>query len=93
MEFSAEVPDQFHLYRVFQFGKPKRGFYSLTGSLRNTATLDPVVYQGRPREDQYEERRCEPPDVHALSGQDHQCRTAPDLHDPRRKDHEVRVQR
>ncbi|WP_159615316.1 DUF3883 domain-containing protein [Arthrobacter zhaoguopingii] len=48
VEFSAEVPDQFHLYRVFQFGKPKSGFYTLTGSLRITAALEPVAYQGRP---------------------------------------------
>ncbi|OUM41088.1 DUF3883 domain-containing protein [Arthrobacter sedimenti] len=48
VEFSTEVPDRFHLYRVFQFGKPQMGFYSLAGSLRSTATLDPVVYQGRP---------------------------------------------
>ncbi|MHA7286565.1 protein NO VEIN domain-containing protein [Arthrobacter sp. MDT3-44] len=48
VEFSTEVPDQFHLYRVFQFGKPQVGFYSLAGSLRSTTKLDPVVYQGRP---------------------------------------------
>ncbi len=48
VEFSAEVPDRFHLYRVFQFNKPQMGFYSLVGSLRSTTTLDPVMYQGRP---------------------------------------------
>lgn len=48
IEFSDEVPDQFHLYRVFQFSKPQVGFYSLSGSLRKSALLEPVVYQGRP---------------------------------------------
>lgn len=48
VELSVEVADQFHLYRVFQFGKPALGFYSLNGSLRDTASLNPVVFEGRP---------------------------------------------
>ena len=48
VSFSAESQDQFHLYRLFRFGKPKAGFYSLRGALERTAQLDPVVYQGRP---------------------------------------------
>lgn len=48
VSFSGESQDQFHLYRLFQFGKPKAGFYSLCGSLEETAQLDPVVYEGRP---------------------------------------------
>lgn len=48
VEFSDEVTDQFHLYRVFQFNKPQMGYYSLPGSLRSSVRLDPVTYLGRP---------------------------------------------
>lgn len=48
VEFSIEAADQFYLYRVFQYGKPSRGFYSLQGSLERSARLKPIVFEGRP---------------------------------------------
>ncbi len=50
VEFSTEAGNHFHLYRLFHFGKPKNGFYSLRGPLTQVARLDPVVFEGRPAE-------------------------------------------
>lgn len=56
VDFSAEVPDHFGLYRIFDFGKvptsSKRqqlGLYTLTGSLERTCALRAEVFQGLPR--------------------------------------------
>ncbi len=44
VEVSAMHHDRYHLYRLFSFVKSPR-LYTLTGSLRETCRLDPVVYQ------------------------------------------------
>jgi hypothetical protein len=41
---SEDVPDRFHLYRVFDFGAEPR-LYVLPGSLRTTCRLDPVQFR------------------------------------------------
>ena len=41
---SEDIPDQFHLYRVFDFGRSPRIFI-LNGSLRSLCDLDPVLYR------------------------------------------------
>lgn len=41
---SEDVPQQFHLFRVFDFGREPR-LYILHGSLRELCQLDPVVYR------------------------------------------------
>lgn len=44
VEVSEREQDHFHLYRVFRFTKKPRLFV-LRGALRETATLDPIVYR------------------------------------------------
>lgn len=46
--FSAEVPDRFRLYRVFDFSKPKIGLYTLPGSLEASCRLTPTTWLARP---------------------------------------------
>lgn len=41
---SEDIPDQFHLFRVFDFGKSPR-LYILQGSLSQLCQLDPVLYR------------------------------------------------
>jgi hypothetical protein len=41
---SEDIPHQFHLFRVFDFGKEPR-LYILHGSLRELCQLDPVLYR------------------------------------------------
>tara|TARA_R110002095_G_scaffold216296_2_gene212905 strand:- start:2237 stop:3106 length:870 start_codon:yes stop_codon:yes gene_type:complete len=41
---SEDIPDQFQLYRVFDFGRTPRIFI-LNGSLRSLCNLDPVLYR------------------------------------------------
>ena len=41
---SEDVPNQFHLFRVFDFGREAR-LYILHGSLRKLCQLDPVLYR------------------------------------------------
>lgn len=41
---SEDIPDQFQLYRVFDFGKSPR-LYVLNGPIRKVCTLDPVLYR------------------------------------------------
>lgn len=43
---SAEVPDQFRLYRVFEFRRQPR-FFVLPGKVENRCVLDPVTYIAR----------------------------------------------
>lgn len=45
---SAEVPDQYRLYRVFDFDKPKTGLYTLAGSLEASCRLTPTTWLARP---------------------------------------------
>ena len=45
---SAEVPDRFRLYRVFDFNKPKTGLYTLAGSLESSCQLTPTTWLARP---------------------------------------------
>ena len=46
---SGEVPDQFHLYRLFNYGHKPSSYYALRGDLTSTCLLDAVTYQARPR--------------------------------------------
>lgn len=46
---SAELPDQFRLYRVFNFDKPRLGLYELPGSLDESCKLSPTEFIARPR--------------------------------------------
>lgn len=41
---SEDIPNQFHLFRVFDFGREPR-LYILHGSLRERCQLDPVLYR------------------------------------------------
>lgn len=41
---SEDIPHQFHLFRVFDFGRAPR-LYILHGSLRELCSLDPVLYR------------------------------------------------
>lgn len=41
---SDDIPNQFHLFRVFDFGREPR-LYILHGSLRELCQLDPVLYR------------------------------------------------
>lgn len=41
---SEDVPDRFHLFRVFDFGRSPR-LYILPGSLRDTCSLEPTLYR------------------------------------------------
>tara|TARA_R110002111_G_scaffold18931_1_gene46161 strand:+ start:12373 stop:12879 length:507 start_codon:yes stop_codon:yes gene_type:complete len=41
---SEDIPEQFQLYRVFDFGRSPRIFI-LNGSLRSLCNLDPVLYR------------------------------------------------
>ena len=41
---SEDIPDQYHLFRVFDFGRDPR-LYILHGSLRELCQLDPVLYR------------------------------------------------
>ena len=45
---SAEVPDRFRLYRVYDFNKPKTGLYTLAGSLKSSCQLTPTTWLARP---------------------------------------------
>ncbi|MEZ5945202.1 MAG: DUF3883 domain-containing protein [Planctomycetaceae bacterium] len=42
---SEDVPEQFHLFRVFDFGRNPR-LYILSGALSQRCQLDPVLYRG-----------------------------------------------
>lgn len=46
LEFSNAFPDQFHLYRVFEFRKSPHMF-DLPGAVERNCLLDPVSYVGR----------------------------------------------
>ncbi|NLA28765.1 MAG: DUF3883 domain-containing protein [Propionibacterium sp.] len=48
VELSVEVPDQFQLYRVYDFTKPKIGLYTLPGSLRETCNMTPTAWLAGP---------------------------------------------
>jgi hypothetical protein len=41
---SEDIPNQFHLFRVFDFGRTPR-LYILHGSLNELCQLDPVLYR------------------------------------------------
>jgi len=41
---SEDIPDQFHLFRVFDFGRSPR-LYILHGALSQLCQLDPVLYR------------------------------------------------
>lgn len=46
--FSAEVPKQFRLYRVYDFTKPKIGLYTLPGSLETSCRLTASTWLAQP---------------------------------------------
>lgn len=48
VEFSLEEENRFHLYRVFDFGRPRAGLYSLPGPLDASCDLTPTVFAARP---------------------------------------------
>jgi hypothetical protein len=41
---SEDIPQQYHVYRVFNFGRSPR-LYILHGSLREVCRLEPVLYR------------------------------------------------
>lgn len=45
---SAEAPDRFRLYRVYDFDKPKTGLYTLPGPLATSCRLTPTTWLARP---------------------------------------------
>jgi len=48
LQFSLDEKDSFHLYRVFDFGRPKAGLFAMQGALDSTCLLTPTVYAARP---------------------------------------------
>ncbi|MDT0214714.1 DUF3883 domain-containing protein [Rothia sp. ARF10] len=48
VQFSKEESTRFHLYRVFDFDQPRRGLYELRGSIEQSCTLRPAVYEALP---------------------------------------------
>lgn len=48
VSLSAEAPDQFRLYRVYDFNKPKTGLYTLPGPLATSCRLTPTTWLARP---------------------------------------------
>lgn len=48
VEFSEEEPEGFRVFRLFEFGASRAGFYVLSGSLHSSAQLRPESYQGLP---------------------------------------------
>ncbi len=48
VDFSIEEKTRFHLYRVFDFGRPGAGLFTLEGALDATCLLAPAVYAARP---------------------------------------------
>lgn len=49
VDFSIEQQDRYHLYRVFDFGRPKTGLFTLPGALDANCVLTPTVYAATPR--------------------------------------------
>jgi Domain of unknown function (DUF3883) len=45
LEFSKAVPEQFHLYRVFDFRKSPR-LFDMVGAVERNCLLDPISYRG-----------------------------------------------
>lgn len=48
VQFSQEESARFHLYRIFDFDQPRRGLYELPGSIEQSCTLRPAVYEALP---------------------------------------------
>lgn len=48
VDFSVEEDQRFHLYRVFDFGRPKTGLFTVRGALDTTCCLVPTLYAARP---------------------------------------------
>lgn len=48
VSLSTEVPEKFHLYRVFGFGKPTPGLFTLPGSLEQSCSLVPRDFDAYP---------------------------------------------
>lgn len=48
VRFSQEESARFRLYRVFDFDQPKRGLYELAGSIEESCSLRPTVYEALP---------------------------------------------
>ncbi|MGI5952044.1 MAG: DUF3883 domain-containing protein [Brooklawnia sp.] len=48
LDFSREVPEQFHLYRVFELEAPKIGLFELPGPLDESCALEPKLYSAVP---------------------------------------------
>ena len=46
LEFSKAVPEQFHLYRVFEFRKSPH-LFDMAGAVERNCLLDPISYRGR----------------------------------------------
>lgn len=44
VQFSIEEKERFHLYRVFDFGRPKTGLFTLEGALDATCLLTPTQF-------------------------------------------------
>lgn len=49
VEFSKDEAEQYHLYRVFDFGRNRASFYTLDGPLTETCALAPFTFRARPR--------------------------------------------
>lgn len=48
VDTSDDLADHYHVYRVFEFAKPKPGLYQLHGPIRRTCDLDPQSYAALP---------------------------------------------
>lgn len=48
VHFSQEEPDRFHLYRVYNFDRPKRGLYELAGDVTRSCRLRPAQFEALP---------------------------------------------
>ncbi len=48
VSFSAEVSEQFELYRVYNFDRPRTGLYTLSGALEASCRLSPTLWLAQP---------------------------------------------
>lgn len=47
--FSGQTPQQFTLYRLFDFAKPRRGIYALSGDLQENCSMEATQFLARPK--------------------------------------------
>lgn len=46
--FSAEQPERFHLYRLYEYSSASSGMYQLPGAIQTTCSLTPTTFEALP---------------------------------------------